>query len=227
MKVELTILMPCLNEERTIGFCIEQAKLFLDENDIVGEILIVDNGSVDRSVGIASKLGARVVVENKKGYGNALIRGFLEAKGEYVIYGDCDASYDFYHLDSYLEKLREGYDFVNGNRYLGGIEKGAMPFSHYYIGVPFLSFLGRIAYKVPFYDFHCGLRGFKRSSLPFLQATGMEFATEIVYKFRVEGKKMIEIPTTLAKDRRIGRSHLRTIRDGVRHVYFIFKTWIR
>lgn len=221
-KIELTILMPCLNEEDTVGICIRKAKKYLEKNHISGEVLIVDNGSLDRSSVFAYELGARVVLEPKKGYGNALRRGFKEARGKYIIYGDCDDSYDFSNLNPYYDKLKEGYSLVNGNRFLGGIEKGAMSFSHR-LGVPFLSWLGRRAYHVPFYDFHCGLRGVIKKDLPILESEGMEFATEIIYKFAKEGKKMSEIPTTLGKDGRGKPSHLRTVRDGFRHLNYMRK----
>ena len=218
--MEITILMPCLNEEKTVGNCIKNARKFLDDNSIKGEILIVDNNSIDNSSLIAKSLGARVVVEKNKGYGNALRRGLKEAFGKYIIYGDCDESYDFKDLNLYLDKLREGYSLVNGNRFKGGIGKNAMSLSHK-IGVRFLSFIGRCKYKVEIYDFHCGLRGVIKDDLPILKTEGMEFATEIICKFAEDDKKICEVPTTLSKDGRSGRSHLRTIRDGFRHLIYI------
>lgn len=223
--VELTILMPCLNEEKTIGNCIKKAREFLVNNGINGEVLIVDNNSTDNSALIAKSLGARVILENNKGYGNALRRGLKEAFGKYIIYGDCDESYDFYHLDSYLDKLRSGYSLVNGNRFKGGIGKNAMSLSHK-VGVKFLSYIARKKYKVKIYDFHCGLRGVIKDDLPLLETSGMEFATEIIYKFALNNKKICEVPTTLNKDGRSGRSHLRTVRDGFRHLLYIKKTRI-
>ena len=225
-NLELTILMPCLNEEETIGICIKKAKKYLEDNNIKGEILIVDNNCTDNSSLIAKSLGARVIIEKNKGYGNALRHGLKEAKGQYIIYGDCDDSYDFSNLAPYIEKLKEGYSLVNGNRFKGGISKNAMSLSHK-IGVRVLSYIGRYAYKVPIYDFHCGLRGVIKKDLPLLETTGMEFATEIIYKFAKSQKKMCEIPTTLNKAGRNGKSHLRTVRDGFRHIIYMKKTWIK
>ena len=218
----LTILMPCLNEEKTIAECITKAKSFLMSNDIVGEILIVDNGSTDNSVKIAKSYNVRVIIENKKGYGNALISGIKNAKGKYTIFGDCDCSYDFSDLAKFIDKFNLGYEYVNGNRFKGGIEKGAMPFSHK-IGVPILSVLAKIKYKVPINDFHCGLRGFKTEiaqNINFL-STGMEFATEIIEKFAKLNAKMTEVPIILYKDKRNRKPHLNTIKDGFRHLKFI------
>lgn len=223
--IELTILMPCLNEEKTIGNCINMARKYLEDNNIKGEVLIIDNNSTDNSFLIANSLGARVILEKNKGYGNALRRGLKEAYGKYIIYGDCDESYDFSNLDLYLNKLRNGYSLVNGNRFKGGVSKGAMSLSHK-VGVKFLSYLGRRAYKVPIYDFHCGLRGVIKDDLPLLETSGMEFATEIIYKFALTNKKICEIPTTLNKDGRNSRSHLRTVRDGFRHLLYIKNTRI-
>lgn len=225
-NIELTILMPCLNEEKTIGLCIEEARRFLDEKAIVGEILVADNGSTDASASIAKGLGAIVVNVSDKGYGNALIGGIRAAKGRYVIMGDCDMSYDFYHLDGFIKKLREGYDLVVGDRFAGGIEKGAMPFSHRYIGVPVLSWLGRIKYKTDVRDFHCGLRGFNRiQALKLdLECGGMEFATEIIGKFARKKRRIAQIPTVLRKDQRDHAPHLNTIRDGLRHLRYIIKS---
>lgn len=224
-NIELTILMPCLNEEKTIGECIKESQRFIDESRTSAEILIADNGSTDASVSIATQLGARVISVMEKGYGNALIGGIRAAKGEFIIMGDCDMSYDFYNLGEFLAKLREGYGLVMGNRFAGGIEKGAMPFSHRYIGVPFLSWLGRLKYKTDVKDFHCGLRGFsKEEALKLdLKCDGMEFATEIIGKFARSGAKITQIPTTLRKDKRNHKPHLNTIRDGFRHLIYIIK----
>lgn len=220
---ELTILMPCLNEEKTLAFCIGEAKKYISESGISAEILIADNGSTDRSPEIARECGARVVSVAEKGYGNALIGGINAAEGRYIIMGDCDKSYDFYHLDGFVAKLREGYGLVMGNRFRGGIEKGAMPFSHRYLGVPVLSLLGRLRFKTKVGDFHCGLRGFDREKALALGLScgGMEFATEIIGKFSLSGEKIAEIPTPLRKDGRNGHSHLNTIRDGWRHLKYI------
>ena len=221
--MELTILMPCLNEEETLAVCIRKAKTFLEENNIDGEILISDNGSTDVSAEIAVKEGARVVSAPVQGYGSALIKGSEEAKGKYVIMGDCDDSYDFLNLMPFLEKLREGYDLVIGNRFAGGIEKGAMPWSHRYLGNPFLSFVGRKRFHSKVRDFHCGLRGYNRESIQSLglQTTGMEYASEMIVKAELKGLKVTEVPTTLKKDGRSRPPHLRSMRDGWRHLKFL------
>ncbi len=223
--MKLTILIPCLNEEHTIKKVILKARKYLKKNKIlsVSEILVSDNGSTDNSVKIAKKNKARVCITSDKGYGNALIGGIKQAKGKYVIMGDCDMSYDFYHLESFVEKLREGYKLVMGNRFAGGIEKGAMPFSHRYIGVPFLSWIGRGKYKTDIVDFHCGLRGFDRewALLLDLKCGGMEFATELIGSFARSGAKITQIPTVLRKDKRECKPHLHTIRDGFRHLVYI------
>jgi len=221
--MELTILMPCLNEEETLAVCIRKAKAFLEENNIDGEILISDNGSTDGSAEIAVKEGARVVSAPAQGYGSALIKGCEEAKGKYVIMGDCDDSYDFLNLMPFLEKLREGYDLVIGNRFAGGIEKGAMPWSHRYLGNPFLSFVGRKRFHSKVRDFHCGLRGYNRESIQSLglQTTGMEYASEMIVKAELKGLKVTEVPTTLKKDGRSRPPHLRSMRDGWRHLKFL------
>jgi len=221
--MELTILMPCLNEEETLAVCIRKAKTFLEENNIDGEVLISDNGSTDGSAEIAVKEGAKVVSAPVQGYGSALIKGSEEAKGKYVIMGDCDDSYDFLNLMPFLEKLREGYDLVIGNRFAGGIEKGAMPWSHRYLGNPFLSFVGRKRFHSKVRDFHCGLRGYNRESIQSLglQTTGMEYASEMIVKAELKGLKVTEVPTTLKKDGRSRPPHLRSMRDGWRHLKFL------
>lgn len=219
---ELTVLMPCLNEEKSIGFCIREALECIKKHNISAEVLIADNGSTDSSVNIANSLGARVVHIEKRGYGAALIGGIKEANGKHIIMGDCDGSYDFSTLNKFLEKLHEGYSLVVGNRFRGGIEKGAMSLSHK-IGVPFLSAAARLRYKAPIGDFHCGLRGFEREKALSLNLShsGMEFATEIIARFADSGEKICEIPTPLRRDMRGGKSHLRTFRDGMRHLKFI------
>lgn len=224
-KLELTILMPCLNEEETIAICIEKAKKFLKRCNINGEILISNNGSTDNSVKIAKEMGARVCNEDKKGYGCALRKGTKEAKGKYIIMGDCDDSYDFLKLDDILEKLREGYQLVMGNRFEGGIEKGAMSFSHQYIGNPLLSKIGRILYKTDVKDFHCGLRGYDREAFLKLdlQSDGMEYASEMVVAAVKNRYSIAQVPIKLKKDGRSKPSHLRSIRDGLRHLRFLIK----
>lgn len=221
--MELTILMPCLNEAETLAICIRKAKKFLSENNIDGEVLISDNGSTDGSQDIAKAEGARVVSTDIKGYGSALINGTKNAYGKYVIMGDADDSYDFLHLMPFVEKLREGYDLVMGDRFAGGIEEGAMPWSHKYIGNPVLSFIGRLFYKSKIRDFHCGLRGYNRESMLnlHLQTTGMEYASEMVVKSELSGLKIAEVPTTLSKDGRSRPPHLRSFRDGWRHLKFL------
>ncbi|MCI8566705.1 MAG: glycosyltransferase family 2 protein [Lachnospiraceae bacterium] len=221
--MELTILMPCLNEAETLETCIRKAKTYLETSGVEGEILIADNGSTDGSQEIARRCGARVVDVAERGYGAALIGGCQAAKGTYVIMGDADDSYDFLHLDPFVEKLREGYDLVMGNRFKGGIEPGAMPPLHRYLGNPVLSFIGRLFYPSKIGDFHCGLRGYNRESIGKLglQTTGMEYASEMVVKATLYKLKIAEVPTTLKKDGRSHAPHLRSFRDGWRHLKFL------
>lgn len=219
---ELTILMPCLNEQRTVAECVKLALEFLNNNQVSGEVLVADNGSTDDSQKLARKAGARVVSVSERGYGNALIGGIKAAHGKYIIMGDCDMSYDFLHLEGFLQKLREGFPLVMGCR-MDNIQPGAMPFSHQYIGVPVLSLLGRLRFHTKVRDFHCGLRGFDREKALALGLScgGMEFATEIIGKFALSGAEIAEIPVTLSPDGRGKKSHLRTIPDGLRHVNYI------
>lgn len=221
--MELTILMPCLNESKTLKTCIDKAKLFLITHHIDGEILVADNGSTDGSQDIAKNLGARVVDIDEKGYGAALIGGCNAALGKYVIMGDSDDSYDFLNLMPFVEKLREGYELVMGNRFKGGIEPGAMPPLHRYIGNPVLSFIGRVLYKSDIKDFHCGLRGYNRESILKLNlhTTGMEYASEMVVQATLHKLKICEVPTTLRKDGRDRPPHLRSWSDGWRHLTFL------
>jgi len=222
-NIELTILMPCLNEAETLKICILKAKKSLAENGINGEVLIADNGSTDGSQLIAQENGARVVTVTEKGYGNALRGGIQAAYGKFIIMGDADDSYDFSNLLPFVQKLREGYDLVMGNRFKGGIEKGAMPFLHKYLGNPVLSFVGRLFFNIPIGDFHCGLRGFTKESAEKmgLRTTGMEFASEMVVKASLFKMKIAEVPTTLKKDGRSHPPHLNTWRDGWRHLRFL------
>lgn len=222
-SLELTILMPCLNEAETLERCIVKATRYLAESGIAGEVVIADNGSTDGSQAIAARLGARVVDVPVRGYGAALGTGIRMAHGRYIIMGDSDDSYDFSKLDMFVAKLREGYDLVMGNRFLGGIAPGAMPFLHRYLGNPVLTFIGRLFFKCPARDFHCGLRGFSRASIMglHLRTTGMEFASEMVVKASLNKLKITEIPTTLDKDGRSRPPHLRTWRDGWRHLRFL------
>jgi len=220
---ELTILMPCLNEAETIGVCVRKAKHYLDSRGIAGEIVVADNGSGDGSQAIAFALGARVVTVPQRGYGAALMAGIAAARGTYVIMGDADDSYDFSALDPFVAKLREGSDLVMGNRFAGGIEPGAMPFLHKYLGNPVLSGLGRLFFDAPVGDFHCGLRGFRRDAIVDLglTTTGMEFASEMVVKATLQKLRIAEAPTTLSPDGRSRAPHLRSWRDGWRHLRFL------
>lgn len=221
--IELTIVMPCLNEAETLKICIDKAMNYLNDNNISGEVVIGDNGSTDGSQDIARSCGARIVDIPRKGYGSALMGAIQAAKGKYVIMGDSDDSYDFSNLNAYLEKLREGFDLVMGNRFKGGIAKGAMPFLHYYLGNPVLSFIGKLFFGGGVNDFHCGLRGFRQDIVTVLnlQTTGMEFASEMVVKAQINKLKIIEVPTTLSVDGRSRPPHLRTWRDGWRHLRFL------
>lgn len=222
-QFELTILMPCLNEAETLEPCIEKAKLFLAESGVSGEIVIADNGSTDGSREIAVRCGARVVPVDEIGYGAALIGGCEAALGKYVIMGDADDSYDFVHLMPFVEKLREGYDLVMGNRFKGGIAPGAMPPLHKYIGNPVLSFIARMFFPCKIGDYHCGLRGYRREAILSLGlvTTGMEYASEMVVKATLNHLEITEVPTTLKKDGRSRRPHLRSWSDGWRHLKFL------
>jgi hypothetical protein len=221
--LELTILMPCLNEAETIEVCVRKAMGYLARSGVTGEVLIADNGSTDGSQAMAEALGARVVPIPEKGYGAALIGGIAAAHGRFVIMGDADDSYDFENLDGMIEHLRGGADLVMGNRFQGGIAPGAMPFLHRYLGNPVLSFIGRLFFQIPVGDFHCGLRGFSRESILALrlQSPGMEFASEMVVKAALNKLRIEETPTTLKPDGRSRPPHLRTWRDGWRHLRFL------
>ena len=221
--IELTILMPCLNEAETIEACVAKGLAFLTSRGVTGEVLIADNGSTDGSQAMATALGARVVSVEDRGYGAALIGGITAARGQFIIMGDADASYDFSALDAFLATLRDGADLVMGNRFKGGIGKGAMPVLHRYLGNPVLSFLGRLFFRIPVSDFHCGLRGFNGDAIRKLglQTTGMEFASEMVVKSALAGLDIREVPTTLVKDGRSRPPHLKTWRDGWRHLKFL------
>lgn len=221
--MELSIVIPCLNEAKTVKLCIEDAQWFLKTNNIPGEVIVADNGSIDHSQDIAARAGATVVSVVKKGYGSALMGGIERAKGTFTIMGDADGSYDFRALDSFLAELRSGHDLVIGNRFSGEIKKGAMPFMHRYIGNPILSFIGNVMFRSKARDFHCGLRGFRTASIRKLrlQTTGMEFASEMIVKSVLHGLKITEVPCVLSPDGRGGKSHLRTWRDGWRHLRFL------
>jgi len=222
-SLEITILMPCLNEAETIETCVRKAKAAIDDFGAPGEVLIADNGSTDGSQKMATDAGARVVDIENKGYGSALLGGIAAARSTYILMGDADDSYDFSHMPRYVEKLREGYDLVMGNRFKGGIAPGAMPFLHRYLGNPVLSWIGRLFFNCPSSDFHCGLRGFSKQAAATwdLQSTGMEFASEMVVKATLHNSRIAEVPTTLSPDGRTRAPHLRTWRDGWRHLRFM------
>jgi glycosyltransferase involved in cell wall biosynthesis len=220
---ELSVVMPCLNEEATVGVCIEQARKTLETHNISGEIIIADNGSTDKSREIAQDMGARVVLVENRGYGNALMGGINAARGRYIVMGDADCSYDFSEIPVFLQKLRSGYELVMGNRFQGGIRPGAMSPLHRYFGNPLLTGIGRVFFKSPCGDFHCGLRGFSRTAYERmrLRTTGMEFASEMIVKASLFNLLVCEVPITLSPDRRNRRSHLRSWHDGWRHLRFL------
>ena len=221
--LDLTILMPCLNEAETLAICVRRAVAAIQASGVTGEVVVADNGSTDGSQEIARAEGARIVDVATRGYGAALIGGIEAARGKYVMMADADASYHFEHLPRFLPKLDEGYDLVMGNRFAGSIEHGAMPPLHKYIGNPILSAAGRIFFSIPVRDFHCGLRAFRRDAILALnlRTTGMEFASEMVVKSRLAGLRMTEVPTTLSPDGRSRPPHLRSWRDGWRHLRFL------
>jgi glycosyltransferase involved in cell wall biosynthesis len=221
--LELSIVLPCLNEAETLETCIVKAKGYLARSGVKGEVVIGDNGSTDGSQEIARRAGARVVDVPRRGYGAALMGAIEASRGKYVIMGDSDDSYDMGNLDAYVEKLRGGADLVMGDRFKGGIKPGAMPFLHRYLGNPVLSFIGRLFFRSKVGDFHCGLRGFRQDiiSVLGLQTTGMEFASEMVVKASLFGLKVEDVPTTLSPDGRSRPPHLRTWRDGWRHLRFL------
>jgi glycosyltransferase involved in cell wall biosynthesis len=220
---KLTILIPCLNEAETIEIVVNKSLRSLSLLGISGQVLIADNGSTDGSQLIATNCGARVIEVDTKGYGAAIRGGILESDSEYIVMGDADDSYALDDLTLFIAKLDEGYDLVMGNRFMGGISPGAMPWLHKYLGNPVLSWLGRVFFKVPIGDFHCGLRAFRTDSIRGLnlKSEGMEFASEMVVKASLNGLKIAEVPTTLKPDGRSRAPHLRTWRDGWRHLVFL------
>jgi glycosyltransferase involved in cell wall biosynthesis len=222
-QFELSVVMPCLNEEATLADCIERIQKTFEENRIAGEIIVADNGSHDQSREIAQRMGVRVVSVENKGYGSALMGGIASARGEYIVIGDADGSYDFTQIPAFLERLRAGYQLVMGNRFAGGIQPGAMPPLHRYLGNPLLTAIGRLFFRAKCHDFYCGLRGFTRRAYESmtLRTTGMEFASEMVVKASLFNMPVCEVPTTLAPGRRAGRSHLRTWHDGFRGLRFL------
>lgn len=223
LSPELSIVIPCLNESASLPHSLGKATAFLTDNNINGEIILADNGSDDDSVKIARRFNTRVVIESEKGYGNVITTGVTAATGKYIVVGDADDSYDFSAVMPFLALLRQGYDLVIGNRFKGGIQKNAMPFLHRYLGNPVLSFTGRLFFKIPIGDFHCGIRGFSRDCFDKLElkTTGMEFASEMIVKAALLKMKITETPVILYADKRVSGSHLRTWRDGWRHLRFL------
>ncbi len=221
--VEVSIVIPCLNEAETLPACIRKAQLAIAKHRLDAEIIVADNGSRDQSVTIARTLGAQVVHAPRRGYGAAIRAGIDAAQGKYVIIGDADDSYDFGSIAPFIEKLRAGSDLVMGNRFQGGIEPGAMPWKHRYIGNPILTAIGRVFFRVPIGDFHCGLRAIRKDAYTRLnlRTTGMEFASEMVVKAAIKGLQIAEVPTVLHRDGRSRRPHLRSFRDGWRHLRFM------
>src|SRR5215467_6952882 len=222
VEVEVSVVMPCLNEAQTVGTCVAKAQQAFREGGIAGEVIVADNGSTDGSQEIASRLGARVVPVKERGYGSALMGGIAAAAGKFIIMGDADDSYDFAHIPRFLQELRAGDDLVMGNRFRGGILPGAMPPLHKYLGNPALTRIGRLFFGGSSGDFYCGLRGFSKQAYEKmgLRTTGMEFATEMVVKANLLGMKIGEVPTTLSPDGRGRPPHLRTWRDGWRTLRF-------
>lgn len=222
-EIELSVVLPCLNEAETLEASIHQAQQTLEESGIAGEIVVADNGSSDGSIEIAQRHGARVIHVTDRGYGNALMGGIAAARGRYILMGDPDGSYDFTHIPRFVTELRKGAELVMGNRFRGGIQPGAMPALHQHLGNPVLSGLGRLFFHSPFGDFHCGLRAFSKAAYNRLglQTAGMEFASEMVVKATLMKLAMVEVPTTLSPDGRSRAPHLRTWRDGWRHLRFL------
>jgi glycosyltransferase involved in cell wall biosynthesis len=222
-EIELTVVMPCLNESATVGTCVKKALDAMERHGIRGEVIVADNGSTDGSQRIAAEAGARVVSIETRGYGSAIRGGIAAARGPFILMGDADDSYDFTQLHLFVNKLREGFELVMGNRFQGGILPGAMPPLHRYLGNPVLTAIGRLFFKSPIGDFHCGLRAFRKDAIESLglRTLGMEFASEMVVKATAFHLRVTEIPTTLSPDGRHHASHLRTWRDGWRHLRFL------
>jgi len=222
-EIEISIVIPCLNEKKTIGNCVRKAKAAIKEASLAGEVIVVDNGSTDDSAEISKRLGAVVVKEKRCGYGRALARGFGEARGRYIVFADADESYDFGYTGQFVKELRKGYELVMGSRFRGAIEKGAMPFLHRFLGTPVLTFILRLFFKTRITDVNCGMRGLTKKAIAKLDltCTGMEFASEMVVKAAKLRMKIAEIPIDFKKDKRTTRPHLRTFRDGWRHLRFI------
>jgi len=222
-KVEISVVLPCLNERETVGTCVSKAIASLNTTGLSGEVIVADNGSTDGSIEAAQAAGARVVAVKGRGYGNALRGGIEAAQGAYVLMADSDDSYDLSHIPRFVEQLKNGADLVMGNRFSGGIRQGAMPFLHRYLGNPVLTALGRVFFHSPCHDFHCGLRAFRKDSYERMdiRSTGMEFASEMVVKASLLRMKVCEVPTTLSPDGRSHPPHLRTWHDGWRHLRFL------
>ena len=223
--MDLTILMPCLNEEENIAYCIDQAQSYLLSRILSGEILVVDNDSTDNSAAIAASHGATVITEHRRGYGRALRTGLEKARGDVIIFGDCDSTYDFSNLDPIYTPLATGEaDFVTGDRFGGLMEQGAMSWSHR-LGVPFLSICGRLKFGIQIHDWHCGIRGITRTALEKLdlRCDGMEFATEMIAEVARHHLRYAEVSVPLKKARNERTEKLRTVRDGFRHLWFILR----
>lgn len=221
--IELSVVLPCLNERETVGICVQKAVAALEQANLRGEVIVADNGSTDGSIELAESAGARVVHVSQRGYGNALRGGIQAAHGTYVLMADSDDSYEFSHIPRFVEKLRAGADLVMGNRFLGGIRDGAMPVLHRYLGNPVLTAVGRLFFHSPSRDFHCGIRAFRKNSYDRMdiRSTGMEFASEMVVKASLLRMNVSEVPTTLSPDGRSHPPHLRTWHDGWRHLRFL------
>ena len=224
-EMDLTILMPCLDEEENIAFCVDQAMAYIRNHNLMGEVLVVDNDSTDNSADIAASHGATVISEHRRGYGRALRTGLAAAEGDVIIFGDCDSTYDFSNLDPIYQPLAENKaDFMTGDRFAGQMEDGAMSFSHR-LGVPFLSWCGRVKFGVKIHDWHCGIRGIRKDALQKLnlQTDGMEFATEMIAEASRKGLRIGEVSVPLKRAQNERQEKLRTIRDGFRHLWYIFR----
>ena len=222
---DIPILMPCLNEEANIAYCVEQAQKYLSSRNLSGEILVVDNDSTDRSAEIASAHGATVIKEHRRGYGRALRTVLAAANGEVIIFGDCDSTYDFANLDPLYQPLAKNkVDFMTGDRFSGQMEDGAMSWSHK-LGVPFLSWCGRVKFGVKIHDWHCGIRGIRKDALErlTLKTDGMEFATEMIAEASRKDLRIGEVSVPLKRARGERKEKLRTIRNGLRHLWYIIK----
>ena len=228
-ELDISIVMPCLNEEKTVGSCVDEAFRFIRDNDLNGEVIVVDNGSTDKSAEVADSHGARVIFESRKGYGRALRSGFAESRGSVIVMADCDTTYDIYHITGMYKLLTKGrYDMMIGDRFAGGIEKGAMPFSHK-IGARALSFVARLRFHTRVKDFHCGIRGFTREALCRMdfRTTGMEFATEIIAEAVRKRLRIGQVPVRLRRCEVPRNSKLHTVRDGMRHMKYILRTQVK